>query len=152
MNAARRTALVAAALAAAGTVAYLGIRQMGFFSSTERDLRRLLGPGGELADDARIAGHAPDPNYKARTFYLLRRLDEAAFRDLAQRVGLGVAPTPKTADAVWRLPEGVVLPGWSAADVPAGTGLQANGNVGSAAVWLRWHQGSAYIVALAVGP
>ena len=126
---------------------------MGWFDSTRRDLQQLLGAAGApwLDDSARLAAWSPDLNYKPQAYYLLRPMDEAAFRQAVGSGGLAVVPVPPVEQAVWRLPAGVSLPGWQADSLPAGTGLQAQGTFGSMAVAVRWAHGQAYLVATVSG-
>ncbi len=153
MKASRRAWLGLALLTVVGGGAFLGLTQMGLFNSHQRDFRRLLGrEGASLADDSAIAAWAPDPNYQPLAYYLQRDLDEAGFRQLASQTGLTVAPTPEVAEAVWRLPAGLAVAGWSAQDIPPGAGLQVSGTVAAAAVWLRWYRGKAYIVVQTSAP
>lgn len=143
----------ATVLGAAGLASWYGRRSMGWFDSTRRDLQQLLGDSGAvwLDDSARLAAWSPDPNYKPQAYYLLRPMDEAAFRRAADLGGLAVVLAPPVEQAVWRLPAGVKLPGWQADSLPPGTGLQALGTLGSVAVAARWHQGHAYLVATVTG-
>jgi hypothetical protein len=154
MTSTRRRAVAVVSVAAAFAAFFAWMAAMGWFNSDRSDLRRLLGPTAAiLADDsARLAAWAPDSNYKPTSYYLLQMLDEAAFRQQVDAVGLSVGPSPASAEAVWRLPEGVVLQGWAADEVPPGAGLQASGTLGGMAVWLRWHQGQAYTVAWVSSP
>ncbi|MES2717004.1 MAG: hypothetical protein V4795_14640 [Pseudomonadota bacterium] len=142
-----------AALGAAGLATFLGSNSMGWFDSSRKDLGRLLGEHAAvlLDDSARTAAWSPDSNFKPQNFYMLRDMDEATFRRAATRVGLPVGPAPAATDSVWRLPTGVTLPGWLADALPAGAGLQCSGTLGGAAVWMRWYQGHAYVVALVSG-
>lgn len=132
---------------------YLGWMNMTWFSSDMKDLERMLGPtGATLIEDSRLKAWQPDLNAKPQTYYLQRDLGEAAFRRLAGQAGLGVASVPAVAEAVWRLPPDLAFPGWAAAAVPPGAGLQAGGSVGEAAVWLRWYDGMAYLVVVPSAP
>lgn len=148
MTASRRLWLGALASGVMGAGLYFGKTDMGWMTSSKRDdLVRLLGAQGEaLVGDAAIAAWVPDPNYKPRSYHLVRALDEAAFRRLAGQAGLAVAASPAVVEGVWRLPDGVTLPGWAAPDVPPGAGLQVHGPVGSTQLWWRWHQGQAFMV------
>ena len=149
----RRTALIAAAAVAAVFALYPEVTNMSSSRSHLREVRRLLGRAGEAIapDDASIAAWAPDPNYKPQQYHLLRPMDEAAFRALAQQGGLTVSPTPEAKEAIWRLPAGVSLAGWAADTVPPGAGLQARGGVGETVTWMRWHQGQLFVVVLPAG-
>jgi hypothetical protein len=146
----RRSALIAAATVAAVFAFYPKVTDMSSSRSHLREVRRLLGRAGEAIapDDATIAAWAPDPNYKPQQYHLLRPLDEAAFRALAQQAGLAVQASPTASEAIWRLPAGVALPGWTADAVPPGAALQARGAVGETVTWMRWHQGQAFIVVM----
>ncbi len=150
----RRAVVIAAAVAAAGFALYPGMTDMGWFRPHHQDLRRLLGSPGDalVSDEARIAAWAPDANYRPQAYYLLRAIDEPALQALARQTGLGLAPPGSGQEAVWRLPQGVALDGWAADALAPGAGLQARGTLGGAAVWLRWHQGQAFIVVLPSGP
>ena len=149
----RRSALVAAAVVAAVFAFYPKVTDMSSSRSHLREVRRLLGSAGTAIapDDTAIAAWAPDANYKPKQYRLLRPMDEAAFRALAQQAGLAVQPSPEASEAVWRLPAGVALAGWTADTVPPGAALQARGGVGEAVVWLRWYQGQLSIVVLPAG-
>lgn len=151
----RRLALGAVvALAGAGGVALFGRRFMQIFDSTRGDLQQLLGAAGAawLDDSAQISAWSPpDLNYKPQAYYLMRNMDEAAFRAAAAQVGLEVVPAPPLEQAVWRLPNGVTLLGWRADSLPPGAGLQIGGSVGQAAVSARWHQGLAFLVVTVSG-
>ena len=140
-------------LAVAGFASYFGSHNMGWFDSSRKDLARLLGVhAAALMDDStHLAAWSPDTNYKPQSYYAVRDMDEAAFRNTAARVSLQVAAVPAVVDAIWRLPAGVALPGWSADSWPLGAGLQFNGTVGGAAVWMRWHQGRSCLVVLVSG-
>ena len=146
----RRSALIAAAAVAAVFAFYPEVTDMSSSRSHLREVRRLLGSAGEAIapDDAVIAAWAPDANYKPKQYRLLRAMDEAAFRALAQQAGLTVTPTPEATEAIWRLPAGVSLTGWKADTVPPGAGLQARGGVGGTVTWMRWHQGELFVVVL----
>lgn len=150
----RRAVVIGAVAAAAGFALYPGLTDMAWMRSHHQDLRRLLGSPGDalVSDEARIAAWAPDANYQPQGYYLLRAIDEPGLRALAQRVGLVLAPPTTGHEAVWRLPQGVELAGWAADALAPGTGLQSRGTLGGAAVWLRWHQGQAFIVVLPSGP
>lgn len=150
----RRAVIVAAVIVAAGFALYPRLTDMSSTRTHQREIRRLLGGAGDdmVTDDTRLAAWLPDPNYKPQAYYLVRPLDEPALRALAQRRGLSLAPSAATTEAIWRLPAGLVLPGWAADAVPPGAGLQAQATLGSAAVWLRWHQGLAYIVVMPSAP
>jgi hypothetical protein len=149
----RRSALIAAAAVAAVFAFYPEVTDMGSSRSHLREVRRLLGSAGEAIapDDAAIAAWAPDPNYKPKQYRLLRPMDEAAFRALAKQAGLAVQPSPEAAEAIWRLPAGVTLAGWTADTVPPGAALQARGGVGDTVTWMRWHQGQLFVVVLPAG-
>jgi hypothetical protein len=146
----RRSALIAAAAVAAVFAFYPKVTDMSSSRSHLREVRRLLGSAGEAfaPDDSSIAAWAPDPNYKPKRYHLLRQVDEAAFRALAQQASMAVQPSPEASEAVWRLPAGVALAGWTADTVPPGAALQARGGVGEAVVWMRWHQGQLFTVVL----
>ena len=157
MISSRRGMLAAGSLAAALAVLvtlFTGMTPMGWFNSDRSDLQRLLGPTASLLADerAQLVAWSPDSNYKPKGYYLIQPLGEVAFRQQARTVGLSVNPSPANAEAVWLLPDSVVLPGWAAADVPPGAGLQASGTLGGMAVWLRWYQGQAYTVAWVSSP
>ena len=149
----RRSAVIAAAAVAAVFAFYPEVTDMGSSRSHLREVRRLLGSAGEAIapDDAAIAAWAPDANYKPKQYRLLRPMDEAAFRALAQQAGLTVAASPEATEAIWRLPAGVALAGWSAGSVAPGAGLQAQGAVGETVTWMRWHQGKLFVVVLPAG-
>ena len=144
----RRSALIAAAAVAAVFAIYPKVTDMSSSRSHLREVRRLLGSAGEAIapDDTAIAAWAPDANYKPQQYNLVRSVDEAAFRTLAQRAGLAVQATPEAREAIWQLPAGVTLAGWSADAVPPGAGLQARGGVGETVTWMRWHQGQLFVV------
>lgn len=126
-----------------------GLSEMGFFKSTKSELKRLLGEGGsDLIEDAEVVAWGLDPDHKPNAYYALRSIDEEGFRELVARNGFGVAPIPTFAEAIWTLPEGLKLSGWTAPSVLAGAGLQAQGAISDANVWLRWHEGLLFIVAL----
>jgi hypothetical protein len=146
----RRSALMAAAAVAAVFAFYPKVTDMSSSRSHLREVRRLLGSAGETIapDDSSIAAWAPDANYKPQRYHLLRKMDEAAFRALAQQAGLAVQPAPEASEAVWRLPAGVALAGWTADKVPPGATLQARGAVGETVTWMRWHQGQLFVVVL----
>jgi hypothetical protein len=146
----RRSALMAAAAVAAVFAFYPKVTEMSSTRSNLREIRRLLGSAGEAiaSDDASIAAWAPDANYKPQRYHLLRKMDEAAFRALAQQAGLAVQPSPEASEAIWRLPAGMALTGWTADKVPPGAALQASGGVGEAVAWMRWHQGQLFVVVL----
>ncbi|MDD4881616.1 MAG: hypothetical protein PHX10_08575 [Gallionellaceae bacterium] len=130
-------------------LAWFGLAEMGFFMSEKSELKRLLGEGGAgLIDGAEVVAWGLDPDHKPDAYYALRGMDEGGFRRLATQAGLPVVPASALAEAIWKLPEGVKLPGWAAPSLPAGEGLQARGGMGDANVWLRWHAGKLYIVAL----
>jgi hypothetical protein len=153
MMSARRTVPSLILALALGLGAYLGWMNMGWGNSEMKDLKRLLGPvGAALVEDCELVAWQPDLNAKPQAYYLRRRVDEAAFRGLAGQAGFTVAPVPALVEAVWRLPPDLAFPGWAAATVPPGAGLQASGSVGEAAVWLRWHDGAAYMVMLPSAP
>jgi hypothetical protein len=119
------------------------------------EMQRLLGAAGaELvsAGDA-VAEWAPDPNYKAQAYYAWRSQSEAEFRKALSKAGLEARPTTAADQAVWRLPDDVRLPGWDPVPAAGNTRLlQADGTVGSGAVWMRWHGGRAYLVVQPSGP
>ena len=118
-----------------------------------KELRRLLGPTASgWPNGARIVAWQPDLNYKPQSYYFLREVDEAGFRRMVAMAGLSVAPaSAAVVDAVWRLPDGIRLNGWSDT-VPAGGALQAHGHVGAAAVWLRWAAGRVSFVVEQASP
>lgn len=146
---ARRRLLWALGLAAIAVVAASSWESTMFGSGDRGRLRTLLGSDGALlVDDATVAAWQPDENYVPKRFHALRALDEATFRRLAAQVGLKVGPSPAAEEAIWRLPEGVTLAGWRAPDAPPAGALQASGQVGTAGVWLRWFDGTMYMVAL----
>ena len=95
-----------------------------------------------------IAAWAPDPNYAPRQYRLMYDVDEAGFRLLARQVGLAVQATPEATEALWRLPAGVAMTGWTADAVPPGAGLQAQGAVGMTVTSMRWHKQQLFIVVL----
>ena len=144
----RRSALIAAAGGAA--VLVFGLALTGRNTSAEHlgELQRLLGDAGAAIarDDMAIAAWTPDPDHKPQQYRLLRSVDEAGFRAMAQQAGLVVQATPQATEAIWRLPAGVALAGWAADTVPPGAGLQARGAVGETVTWLRWHQGRLFAV------
>jgi hypothetical protein len=146
----RRSALIAAAAVAAVFALYPEVTNMSSSRTHLREVRRLLGRAGEAvaSDDASIAAWEPDPNYKPQQYHLVRKLDEASFRALAQQAGLAVQASPQASEAIWRLPAGVTLAGWAADAVPPGAALQARGGVGEAVLWLRWYQGQLFVVVL----
>ena len=115
-------------------------------ASDRRELEQLV--GAPLAHDTQVTSWQPNPDLKPSAYYAVRKLDEAGFRRLAGAVGLTPTPSAGIAEAVWRLPVGVTLKGWAAPSVPAGAGLDARGSVGGANVWLRWHEGTVFLVAL----
>jgi hypothetical protein len=128
-----------------------GVNPMSWFNHQGADLRRLLGStAADWSEGARIAMWQPDANYKPQCYYILREVDEAGFRRMAAVAGLTVAPAPAVVEAVWRLPAGVQLDGWSDT-APVGA-LQARGMVGAAAVWLRWSAGWVSIVVEQASP
>ena len=149
----RRSALIAAAAVAAVFAIYPEVTDMSSTRSHLREVRRLLGSAGEAIapDDAAIAAWSPDANYKPKQYRLLRAMDEAAFRALAQQAGLAVQATPEASEAIWRLPAGVTLAGWTADAVQPGAGLQARGGVGETVTWMRWHQGLVFVVVTPAG-
>lgn len=149
----RRAVVIAAVAAAAGFALYPGLTDMGWMRSDHQDLRRLLGSPGDalVSDDSRIAAWTPDANYRPQGYYLLRALDEPGLRALAGQTGLSLSPSG-AAEAVWRLPAPLKLPGWAADQLAPGAGLQARGTLGGAAVWLRWYQGQAFLVVLPSSP
>lgn len=126
-----------------------GLNDMGFFSSDKRDLQRLLGePGAALVEGAEIATWQPDPDHKPRAYYALRSVDEAGLRRMAGPLGLTLEPIPAVELAVWKLPAGVALQGWAAAAMAPGSGLQAQGGVPGANLWLRWQGGRLFVVVM----
>lgn len=128
------------------------LTDMGFFTSDKTELKRLLGaPAAVWVDEARLQSWSLDPDHKPPAYYLLREMDEATFRRLAGQSGLAVVPSTALAEAVWRLPDGVHLSGWNAPEVPGGAGLQAQGRLGAANVWLRWHAGRLSMVVRRAG-
>ena len=149
----RRSALMAAATVAAVFAFYPKVTEMSSTRSNLREVRRLLGGAGEAiaTDDASIVAWAPDPNYKPKQYRLLLSVDEAGFRALAQQAGLAVQTSPEVAEAIWRLPAGVALAGWSADAVPPGAALQAHGALGETITWMRWHRGQLFVVVLPAG-
>ena len=149
----RRSALIAAAAVAAVFAIYPKVTDMSSSRSHLREVRRLLGSAGEAIapDDATIAAWAPDANYKPKQYRLLRPMDEAAFRALAQQAGLTVAASPEATEAIWRLPAGMALAGWTADKVPPGAGRQARGSIGETVTWMRWHQGQLFVVVTPAG-
>lgn len=127
----------------------VGLNDMGFFSSDKQDLRRLLGdPGTALVEGAEVATWQPDPDHKPSTYYALRSMDESNMRKLAKSLGMTVAPIPALEEAIWKLPPEVRLPGWAAAAVAPGDGLQGQATFGSANAWMRWHGGQLFVVVL----
>jgi len=130
-------------------MASAGLNDMGFFSSDKRDLQRLLGEqGAPLVDGAEIVTWQPDPDHKPRAYYALRSVDEAGLRRLAGPLGVALEPNPAVEVAVWKLPPGVSLPGWAAAAMAPGSGLQAQGGVPGANFWLRWQGGRLFVVVM----
>lgn len=151
----RRRTLSAVLIVAAGPAAYWGgSRWMTHRHADAAGLRQLLGDAAEplLGADATLAAWTPDANYRPQAWYALRPIDEAALHRLAAQQQLVLRPPPAAPEAVWLLPAGVVLPGWRAATLPPEGTLQARGTLGQAAVWLRWHGGMLYLVALVSGP
>jgi len=151
----RRRTLSAVLVVAAGPAVYWGgQRWMDHHHTDAAGLRQLLGAAAEplLGWDATLAAWVPDANYRPQAWYAMRPLDAAALHRLAAQQQLVLRPPPAAAEALWQLPAGVVLPGWRAATLPAEGTLQARGTLGQAAVWLRWHGGTLYLVALVSGP
>lgn len=146
----RRSAIIAATVLAACAAFYPKVTDMSSSRSHLREVRRLLGPVAEhlAPDDAVIAAWAPDPNYAPRQYRLMYDVDEAGFRLLARQVGLAVQATPEATEALWRLPAGVAMTGWTADAVPPGAGLQAQGAVGMTVTSMRWHKQQLFIVVL----
>jgi len=108
--------------------------------SDTRRLQTLLGePAAALLEGAELRAWQPDPDHAPQAYYLLRRLDEAGFRALAQRLGLLVRVAPASPDAVWQLPAELAWPAWPAQAQPGA--LLAQGQVGALGLWLRWQQG-----------
>jgi hypothetical protein len=114
-------------------------------ASDRRELEQLVGT--PLTRDTELTSWQFSPDYKPTEYYGVRKLDEAGFRRLVSAVGLTPKASAGIAEAVWRLPAGVTLKGWAAPSVPAGAGLDARGTVGGAIVWLRWHEGTMFLVA-----
>lgn len=113
------------------------------------ELKALLGEGGAtIAEGADITAWQPSLDYKPKAYYWMRSLDEPDFRALVTRAGFLLGPVPAVPEGVWTLPPDIKFAGWTPQAVPAGAGLQANGNLGRAAVWLRWFDGRMYAVAL----
>jgi hypothetical protein len=149
-----RRALLGAALAATVVLtAYTGFAYMGWTTDHRKDLARLLGPAGAaLLDGASLGAWQPDLNYKPQSYYATRAVDEPGFRKLAADAGLAVRATPQAVEGIWQLPPDVALKEWAPSAVPPGAGLQANGTVGEAAVWMRWYRDRAYVVAQPAAP
>jgi hypothetical protein len=131
----------------------LGANTMGWFKSDRDDLKDLLGSHAAalLGPDARLAAWAPDPDHKPVAYYLTLPLAEAALRAWAAAHQLTLQPTPAAAEGIWRLPAGVQLAGWHAPEVAAGAGWQARASLPRGGLWLRWQQGTAWVVVQATG-
>lgn len=135
-------------------VALLGIflilfyfNDMGFFSSSKSELKYLLGDASSLlVDDAEIAAWQPDPNYKPSEYYVQRTMDRAGFLHLAEQLKLPVTPTTALKEATWTLPPEMDLPAWNAQAATPGAGLETQSSLGSAIIWLRWYEGTMYLV------
>jgi hypothetical protein len=149
-----RRALAAAVVAAALVlIAYTGLAYMGWTNDHRKELDRLLGPAGSgLLDGASIAAWQPNLDYKPQSYYATRSVDETGFRSLVSDAGLALRPTPQALEGIWQLPPDVALKEWAPSAVPPGSGLQANGMVGQAAVWMRWYRDRAYVVAQPSAP
>jgi hypothetical protein len=148
MTTSRRALLGSAAAAAIALFSYGGWAYMRWNSDYRDDLTRLLGnAGAPLVADAAIAVWQPDLNHKPESYFARRTIDEAGFRKIVVDAGLAARPTPDVVEAVWELPPGVALDGWTPSTVPPGAGLQASGIVGDVAVWVRWYRDQAYVVA-----
>lgn len=111
-------------------------------------MQPMLGPAGAelLSDGVKVAQWAPDPNYKAQSYYAWRGQTELEFRGVVAALGFEARALPAVEQAVWRLPEGVSLLGWDPVPAPGTAGLQASGTVNRAAAWLRWHGERTYLV------
>jgi hypothetical protein len=153
MNSQKRLLIGLAIFLALSATFYIGRSSMHWNNSHLQDLRRLLTSSGAiLVEDADISAWEPDANYKPQAYYFLRAMDEASFARLAKQIGITAAPTPEVTEGIWRLPGGLGLQGWIAQDIPPGSGQQASGTVGAAAVWLRWYRGQMYGVVLPSSP
>lgn len=116
---------------------------MGWFSSEKDDVERLLGSSARaLTEQSEIASWQPNLNYKAFNYFLQRAGDQAEFRSIADELGVSVQEITGIEEAIWELPDGVVLGGWLGNSVPVGEGLQATGMVGRSMVRLKWYNDS----------
>ena len=114
-----------------------------------RDLGVLMGPSAVgLLRDATIVAWQPSADYKPEAYYWTKPLNEAQFRAHASDVGLSPEATTTRLPGALKLPDDVRVRDWqldAQADVP---GLQAEGDVGSTRVWLRWSAGRLYGAAM----
>jgi hypothetical protein len=153
MNGTRRMAWVGLAVAASAAGLTWGAFSMGWFSSDDSALKRLLGPGGQaLLQGAQVAPWVPDPDHQALAWYLVRPMAAEDWQALAKQAGFAPEPVPAGPASRWALPAGVTLAGWEPDRAASGGGQQAQAALGQAMAWLRWHQGTLWAVLQRSGP
>lgn len=117
------------------------------FSSEKQDLAAILGSAGEAwIDRAEVVAWAPDPNYKPQSYYAVVETTEKEFRAWAAAQKLDVSDVRTIPAGVLTLPKDVHHPRWLGGTSVEDTGLDAQGAVGSAAMWARFQHNVMYVV------
>jgi hypothetical protein len=117
-------------------------------SGSDRDaLAGILGSAASTwLAEAEIVAWTPDPNFKPRSYYVVRQMSEDDFRVWAAAAKLRVSDGPGIPSGVFVTPEGVKLTRWVRKAEAGADGLDAQGTTDRAAIWSRWQRGFGFTV------